>query len=325
MLIPCRHLTLLSILIIFSSCSAANEAERATAQKTLENGSFIAELSDGKIHYEVHGAGPVLMVLPNSWGINIAPLRAFYRPLESKLTVVYYDPRGMGTSQPVRVDADMSTAAVRRDFDALRQHLGLARVNAIGWSNGAMNLILLASEKPETLEKAVFLHGTASFSDDENKALAQEHPELMKAFLALNQDLKQSSLTDEQKNARLRELWLGEYLSILAANPEAARPKVAEVFKDCPFSWRHLLHSQQEWPTFDARDRLSRISAPSLVLAGAKDSIPVVKAEEMQRGIRNSKVVVFPNSGHFAPIEEPAAFQKEVLSWLESDQSPTSE
>jgi len=62
--------------------------------------------------------------------------------------MVYFDPRGMGGSGPVREDGDMGMAAVRADFDALRRHLGLDRVSAIGWSNGAMNLILLAAENP---------------------------------------------------------------------------------------------------------------------------------------------------------------------------------
>ena len=312
-----RYLALVLILVIFVA-----ETKGQVQQKTLQNGSFVARLNDARIHYEIHGTGPVLMVLPNSWGINIAPLRAFYRPLESKVTIVYFDPRGMGKSDPVKVDADMSAATVRRDFDALRQHLRLSQVNAIGWSNGAMNLLLLASEKPETFAKLIFLHGTASFTEEDNKALSEAHPDIMKAYQRLGEELKQQGLTDQERNSRLRKLWLTEYVSISTANPAETRPKVTELLKDCPLSWRHFLYSLQEWPKFDVRDRLSQISAPSLILAGAKDSIPIAKAEEMKRGIRNSKLVVFEKSGHFSPIEEPAAFQQEVLSWLAVGSSP---
>lgn len=314
---PLVPFAILSILVTLTGCSTEpNQSIQPPAGKVLENGSFSVQLNGTTIHYEVHGAGPVLMVLPNSWGINIAPLRALYRPLESKLTLVYFDPRGMGRSEPIRVDAEMGTTTVRRDFNALREHLGLTRVNAIGWSNGAMNLILLASENPATIDRAVFLHGTASVTDEENKTFAEEHPEVMKAFLEFNRQMKQQSLTEQQKNERLRDLWLGSYLSVLAADPETLRPKVAEAFKECPFSWRHLNYSAQEWPKFDARDRLPQISARSLIIAGAKDSIPVAKAEEMKQGIRNARLVVFEKSGHFAPLEEPEAFQKEVVAWL---------
>ncbi len=309
-------LALLPIVLMFMALHQDQETGKMNEQKTLKNGTFMAQLNGARIHYEVHGKGPVLMVLPNAWGINIAPLRAFYQPLESNVTLVYFDPRGMGRSDPVKVDTDMSAATVRKDFDALRQHLGLSKVNAIGWSNGAMNLVVLASEKPETIAKAVFLHGIASFTEEDSKAANVAHPELTKAYQRVGEALKQKELTDQQKNERLREVWLNEYVSASTANPAATRPKVKQFLEDCPLSWRHFVYSQSEWPKFDTRDRLARISAPSLILAGAKDSIPMAKAEEMKRGIPNSKLVVFANSGHFAPIEEPAAFQREVLTWL---------
>lgn len=98
----------------------------------LKNGSFTAELDGVRIHYEVHGRGPVLMTLPNSWGLSLDGLRALYRPLEDRLTMVYFDPRGMGESGPIRQDSDMSLATVRADFDALRRALRLGPVNVIG-------------------------------------------------------------------------------------------------------------------------------------------------------------------------------------------------
>jgi proline iminopeptidase len=153
------RLGFLVLTTVLAAC--ATDTSEPETPPGLESGSFTAELNGFKIHYEVHGQGPVLMTVPNSWGLTLEGLRALYRPLEDRLTLVYFDPRGMGRSDPVREDADMGMAAVRADFDALRQHLGLERVNAIGWSNGAMNLILLASERPDTLSSAIFLHGTA--------------------------------------------------------------------------------------------------------------------------------------------------------------------
>ena len=104
------------------------------------------------------------MTLTNSWGLSLQALRAMYRPLEERLTLVYFDPRGMGGSGPVREESDRGLAAVRADFQALRAHLKLEKVSAIGWSNGAINLIWLAHEHPETLSSAIFLHGVASMT-----------------------------------------------------------------------------------------------------------------------------------------------------------------
>jgi pimeloyl-ACP methyl ester carboxylesterase len=78
----------------------------------LDNGSFAAELNGFEIHYEVHGRGPVVMGVPNSWGLSLGGLRGLFRGLEGDLTMVYFDPRGMGGSGRVREDADMGMAAV---------------------------------------------------------------------------------------------------------------------------------------------------------------------------------------------------------------------
>ena len=64
----------------------------SAAPPLLANGSFTAELNGFRIHYEVHGQGPVLMTLPNSWGLTWQGLRAIYRPLEACFTVVYFRP-----------------------------------------------------------------------------------------------------------------------------------------------------------------------------------------------------------------------------------------
>ncbi len=88
-------------------------------------------------------------------------MRALDRAREDSRTLVYFDPRGMGDAGPV--PEDLSAAAVRADFHALREHLGIDEAGAIGWSHGATNLIFLAKERPETIRSATFLHGNAPF------------------------------------------------------------------------------------------------------------------------------------------------------------------
>ena len=282
----------------------------------LENGSFSAELNGFNIHYEVHGRGPVLMTLPNSWGLNLAGLRALYRPLEEHLTMVYFDPRGMGGSDPVREDADMGTAAVRADFDALRRHLGLEKVHAIGWSNGAMNLILHAAEHGETLTSAIFLHGVASFTEEDIPGFVEQHPDYVQAYTGFQQEMQAWEASDAEKTARLREFNFSESFPRLFADPEAARELLPELWADARFSWAHARYAESEWPTFDFRDRLAAIATRSLVLAGAHDMLKPEVVRELHDGLPDSRFRVFENSGHFAPVEEPEAFVAAVLEFL---------
>jgi pimeloyl-ACP methyl ester carboxylesterase len=304
-------------LVALAACTAkAPEARPSPAAGGLANGSFTAALNGFRIHYEVHGQGPVLMALTNSWGLSHEALRAMYRPLEEKLTLVYFDPRGMGLSGPVRQDSDRGLAAVRADFLALRAHLKLGKVNAIGWSNGAINLIWLAHEHPEALSSAIFVHGMASLTAEDDKELEAKHPDLVKKYVALLAAVKKPGLSVAEQNALQRKMWLDDYFPFLCADPEKGKAVVVEVFRDAQLSWPHAEYANQETPTFDARDKLAAIPVRSLVIAGAHDMLPPERVKGLADGLRSAQFVVFEKSGHFSPVEEPEGFKAAIYGFL---------
>jgi proline iminopeptidase len=283
----------------------------------LANGAFDTEIDGRTIHYEIHGSGPVTMVVTNSWGVTIPGLRGMFGGLEDRLTMVYFDPRGLGGSSPIADESDMSMAAVREDFDSLRQHLGLAAVNAIGWSNGATNLILLAAERPETIDAAVFLHGAASFGAQDMTMMAQRYPEFAASYMAFMGEMADESVSDDDKTVRIREMWLEEFFPMITGDPASAAPLIAAAFADSEFSWPHAGYANAEHPAgFDYTEQLGAITARSLVIAGEHDSMPPERVREIADGIAGAEFVVFADSGHFAPLEEPERFVAEVDAFL---------
>ena len=282
----------------------------------LENGSFSATFDGHSLHYEVHGRGPALMTVPNSWGLSLDGLRAFYRPLEEAFTLVYFDPRGIGESSTSDRPEDLGPAAVREDFDRLRQHLGLERVHAIGWSNGAMNLILLAAEEPEILTSATFVHGAASFTAEDGQRLAATRPEFLRVFGAYVQAQMDPERSSEERETAHRKFFIGTYLPSLFADEAAGHETVAEIYADVELSWQHWLATQQEMPVFDARDQLPGITVPSLVIAGAHDLMPPEKVQELHDALADSRYLLLEKSGHFGPVEEPDLFAQAVTNFL---------
>jgi len=310
------RVSLVALLICVGCSPAAPPPVESPPTAGLENGSFNVELNGFDIHYEVHGQGPVLMVLPQSWGLSLAGLRSLYTPLEDSLTMVYFDPRGMGGSSPIREESDMGMAAVRADFHALREHLGLESVNVIGWSNGAMNLIFLAAESLETIDSAIFVHGAASYTQEDNAVWAEKYPELTQKYAQFMQDVQNPDLTDQQRTDMMRAMWLDEFFPLMAADPEGAPAMFDRLYGAAEFSWPHSDYSNRENPSFDARDQLPLITARCLVIAGAHDMMTVEKVRELNDGLTNSEFKVFDASGHFAPAEETEAFKAAVLSFL---------
>ncbi len=310
-----RMVIVLGILVFLFYGFAAEKEESIT--EGLANGEFTTRLNGFDIFYAVYGHGPILMAMPNSWGLSHQGLRALYRPLEKHLTMIYFDPRGMGKSEAIRTDSDMSMAAVRADLDALRHHLGLNKVNVIGWSNGGMNLLLYAAEHPEALSSAIIVHSIDYFSKEDMEYMVQKHPEMFKKYMQFVEEMSKAEVTNEERQARYEYFFMNDYMPLLFSDPESGRAKIKELYKDTELSWKHSMYSDTvDSPKYDARDKLSKITVPTLVLAGAHDMIPPARIEDLHKGLPNSTFVIFENSGHFSQIEEPEKFKKVILEFI---------
>jgi pimeloyl-ACP methyl ester carboxylesterase len=69
----------------------------------------------------------------------------------------------------------------------------------------------------------------------------------------------------------------------------------------------------------DSRPGLAAIGCPTLILVGDDDQLtPPALAREMAAGIRGSRLVVIPDSGHLSTLEQPQAVNVALLEWLRS-------
>jgi pimeloyl-ACP methyl ester carboxylesterase len=194
--------------------------------------------------------------------------------------------------------------------------LKLDKVNAIGWSNGAINLIWLAHEHPETLASAIFVHGMASMTAEDNREVEAKYPELMRKYGELMAAVSNPGLSGAEQTALQRKMWLDDYFPVLFADREKGKGLLEEVFRDAQLSWPHAAYANQETPTFDARDELAAIPVRSLVIAGAHDMLPPSRVKVLADGLPNSTFVVFEKSGHFSAVEEPDAFKAAIYDFL---------
>ena len=69
----------------------------------------------------------------------------------------------------------------------------------------------------------------------------------------------------------------------------------------------------------DSRASLGAIACPTLVLVGESDGpTPPEVAREIAAGIRGSRLIVIPDSGHLSTLERPAAVTAALVEWLSS-------
>ncbi|MHC4991871.1 MAG: alpha/beta fold hydrolase, partial [Planctomycetota bacterium] len=103
-------------------------------------------VDDGlRLHYRIYGeGGETLVLLHGGPGANFMGVGPDLLPLAEDHTLVMYDQRGGGHSDP-DPEASSSTAATHvRDLATVRRHLGLERMTLIGHSWGCVLATLYA-------------------------------------------------------------------------------------------------------------------------------------------------------------------------------------
>ncbi len=72
--------------------------------------------------------------------------------------------------------------------------------------------------------------------------------------------------------------------------------------------------------SYEMADRLSEITAPTLLIVARQDrEAPPAASEELHEGIPNSHLVMIEGSGHFPAPEEEARFSSILAAFLGGD------
>jgi len=280
-----------------------------------------AKIRDTEIYFDVEGAGlvpdgdrmrekPIAFVVHGGPGADHTSFKPTFTPLSQKMQLVYFDHRGQGRSQrgnPATYTLDNNV----EDMEALRQHLGLGKIVVIGASYGGMVALTYASRYPANVSH---LMAIVTVADSRFLQRAQ-------ATLAKNGTASQQATAEHLWNGTFRdEAHLQEYFRIMAPlysityNPAAAQPNLhratlsADAINVAFGGWLR---------TYDIRDQLHRITAPTLVIAGRHDWICHPEfSEEIAQLIPNADLRIFENSGHSIRVDEPEALLDAIAGFI---------
>jgi len=280
-------------------------------------GSFVAP--DGRrVAYRQVGQGPVLVCHPGGPGFSS---RYFgdLAGLGTARTLVLLDPRGTGGSERPSDPRAYAIADYVGDLEALREHLGLARMELLGHSHGGVVAMAYAITHPDQVERLVLASTLARFA--EAQADAMDAAMLAKAGAPWYDDAR-AALEDEQAgrfrdDEELGGLVLREFPFYFAGYGEPERAW-AEALRGEHVNGDALrLFNEEIFPTFDLRAQLVRVNAPALVVTGELDFITgPVCADEIAAGIAGARLVVLPGVGHLVFVEAPERFTREALAFL---------
>src|SRR5207249_20857 len=117
------------------------------------------------LSYERRGSGPLLVCHPGGPGGSAAEFRDF-AGLDDTFELVLLSPRGSKGSDPAD---DYALRSYVADLEALREHLGIGRLDLLGFSHGGIVAMAYAATHAARIRRLV-LAGTLAVWDEQAEA-----------------------------------------------------------------------------------------------------------------------------------------------------------
>ena len=229
---------------------------------------------------------PVLMLHGNGeehgiFGQVIDAVCASGRP------VVAVDSRAQGKS--TRGTEELTYELMADDALAALAALGFGKAHLVGFSDGAIEALIIA----------------------------RDHPELALSLLSIGANLSPDGVDDsfqmEQAAQNLlawADFWEKGDGSRRDVDPGLVRPTPQEARTTA-----ELLHMMVVYPQIDPAS-LSQIACPTTVMAGEFDEIKREETDLIHVSIPDSRLVIVPGAGHVLPKEAPEDVAREALATI---------
>lgn len=253
------------------------------------------------LQYEISGDGePLLLIMGTSGSIPL------WGDLQSRLAethrVIAFDNRGLGGSD--RGSGPISVASLAEDASALLEALEVPQAHVLGWSLGSAIVQELALTHPAQVASAL-LYATWGRCDGFQRSvltalrLPYVHRDMESALAAAGLAFSPQMLDHPD---------FGEMLvPMLPAFPQDEAQMQVTV---------------EQWDAdlaHDTLDRLSGITAPTLVVAGEQDLLtPPWQAKKVADAVPGARyeLVEGPGSSHCLHLERPEELAKIVTGFL---------
>lgn len=138
---------------------------------TVKAGEKYITTSDGvKLYVNVRGSGPACLYLHGGPGSGSYWLEKYYgSSLEQHFQMIYLDQRGVGRSTSPK-DSNFSMERMIRDFEEVRESLGIKHWLTLGHSFGGILQMGYVTNKPGSIDGLIFINCCLSMNDSFKKS-----------------------------------------------------------------------------------------------------------------------------------------------------------
>jgi 3-oxoadipate enol-lactonase len=252
------------------------------------------EIEELRTHYRITGDKQSVLVLSNSLGTNFSMWDPQIAELERRFRVLRYDTRGHGQSSVT--PGEYSIEQLGRDVLGLLDALRLERVHFCGLSMGGMIGMWLGIHAPARVDHLVLSNTAARIGTKEtwNARIATVRQDGMKPVAAA-----------------VIERWFTP--EFRGSSPEKVERAQRMIENSPPQGYAACCAAVRD---MDGREAIAQITAPTLVIYGAKDpAIPVSDAHFLTERVRGAGKVEL-DASHLSNVEQADAFTQAVTNFL---------
>jgi pimeloyl-ACP methyl ester carboxylesterase len=246
-----------------------------------------------KIYYEVSGEGPAFVFIHANpfdhrlWLYQVAHFSSYFR-------CVTMDIRGYGRSD--KVETPFTLADMKDDVLGVCRKEGITSAVFCGCSVGSGIALLIGLDHPD-MTKAVILVGGTSRGSAGVRKRAEDFSKTKDASRLIPDFLREVVAPNFPSTEHGQ--WI---LSLFAENTHTlSTAAIARI---------HMARG-----ACDMSGRLKDLRVPTMVINGAHDN-SLAGGTETAAGVKGSRHVVLPGTGHACCIEDPHAFNGAVIDFL---------
>ena len=268
-----------------------------------------------ELAYRVCGEGRPVVCLPGG-PMQDSEYLGELGGLSARRQLLMLDPRGTGRSATPADPTSYRCDRLVDDVEALREHLGLDRMDLLAHSAGANLALLYAARHPQRVGKLVlvtpstFAVGISATGESrlETARLRHDEPWFDPAYAALKA-IVAGDATDGSWTA-IQPFFHGRW-DAAAQDHQAAQEGHQNDEAAAAFG------AEGAYNPAATRAQLATVTAPVLLIAGEVDlnSIPGVVAE-LADLFPNAELVVQPGAGHFPWVDDADEFVATTATFL---------
>lgn len=255
-------------------------------------------------YYEIEGNGEPLVLLHGFTGDHTTWKNS---NLKQYFQVITIDIIGHGATDSPESFERYSMKQVANDLATLLKRLDIKQINLLGYSMGGRLALSFAMYYPKYIKRLVLESSSPGLKTAEERKKRISHDEKL-ANMIRNEGI--TKFVNYWGNIPL----FASQKNLPKMQQEAIRK---QRLRNSPIGLANSLRGMGTGIQPSWWEQLDSVEFPVLLLAGALDEKFCRIANEMNNKLQNGQVVIFPNVGHTIHVEEPAAFDRTILHFIE--------